>query len=232
MNMRRVTSLTMLLAFVLMALTGIVLYIVPEGRVAYWSDWRLLGLSKTRWGDLHVTMGLLMLLSGSLHIWFNWRPIVNYLKNRSRELRVFTREFNGAFLVTVAILLLTGFGLPPLSWVLAASESIKGHAAETYGEPPYGHAERSSLKVLARRMGHDLERSLAKLKAAGVAVNGPEDRILEIARRNGMSPQEVYAVIHIETSSEGAARPGRGTGPGPDRAVDRRERVRGKAEHP
>ena len=47
MKLKRITSLTIMLAFLVMVLTGIVLYIVPQGRVAYWADWRLLGLSKT-----------------------------------------------------------------------------------------------------------------------------------------------------------------------------------------
>ncbi len=84
MSMRRVTSLTIFFAFVTMVVTGIVLYIVPQGRVAYWADWRLLGLSKTQWGEIHVAMGLLMLLAGVLHIVYNWKPITTYLKDRSR----------------------------------------------------------------------------------------------------------------------------------------------------
>ncbi|MFP7753178.1 DUF4405 domain-containing protein [Thermodesulfobacteriota bacterium B35] len=48
MNIRRITSMTMLVSFVLLSVTSIVLYIVPHGRVAYWADWHLWGLSKTQ----------------------------------------------------------------------------------------------------------------------------------------------------------------------------------------
>ena len=51
MKMRKITSLTAALSFLLMVLTSIILYIVPQGRVAYWADWRLWGLSKTDWGN-------------------------------------------------------------------------------------------------------------------------------------------------------------------------------------
>jgi hypothetical protein len=40
MKLRKITSLTALLSFVLMLVTSIILYIVPQGRVAYWADWR------------------------------------------------------------------------------------------------------------------------------------------------------------------------------------------------
>lgn len=41
MNLRKVISLTMLLSFALCILTSIVLYVVPEGRISYWAEWRL-----------------------------------------------------------------------------------------------------------------------------------------------------------------------------------------------
>lgn len=63
MSMRKITSLTATLSFVLTVVTSIILYIVPHGRVAYWSDWRMWGLNKTQWGDIHINMGLLFLLS-------------------------------------------------------------------------------------------------------------------------------------------------------------------------
>lgn len=48
--MRKITSLTGLLSFLITLLTSVILYVVPEGRVAYWADWHLLGLTKTQWG--------------------------------------------------------------------------------------------------------------------------------------------------------------------------------------
>jgi hypothetical protein len=44
MNLRKITSLTAILAFFHLMFTSVVLYIVPPGRVAYWSDWHFLGL--------------------------------------------------------------------------------------------------------------------------------------------------------------------------------------------
>ena len=46
MKVRRLVSFTALTSFVLLALTGIMLFLSPQGRVAYWSGWRLLGLSR------------------------------------------------------------------------------------------------------------------------------------------------------------------------------------------
>mgnify|MGYP000181594178 CR=1 FL=1 len=40
MKIRKIASLTALLSFVVVIVTSIVLYIVPQGRIAYWADWR------------------------------------------------------------------------------------------------------------------------------------------------------------------------------------------------
>ena len=94
MKLRKITSLTMLVSFVFCILTSVVLYILPHGRVAYWADWSLWGLSKTEWDGLHINLGVLLLLAGLLHIYYNWKPITAYLKDKTRNLKVFTIEFN------------------------------------------------------------------------------------------------------------------------------------------
>ncbi|MDP4856108.1 MAG: DUF4405 domain-containing protein, partial [Desulfobacterales bacterium] len=78
MNLRKIVSLTALLSSLLLLVTSIVLYIVPQGRVAYWADWRLLGLTKTEWTNIHVNFGLLFFVSALLHVYYNWKPIVSY----------------------------------------------------------------------------------------------------------------------------------------------------------
>jgi len=78
MKVRKIASLTAALSFLLMVLTSIILYIVPEGRVAYWADWRLWGLTKSDWGNIHINLGLLFLIALFLHIYYNWKPLVLY----------------------------------------------------------------------------------------------------------------------------------------------------------
>ncbi|MCD6433505.1 MAG: DUF4405 domain-containing protein, partial [Sulfurimonas sp.] len=66
-----------------MSYTGIMLFIVPHGRVAYWADWHLFGLSKGQYGELHTTSMVVFLLFASLHIYYNWKPIVSYMKDKT-----------------------------------------------------------------------------------------------------------------------------------------------------
>lgn len=187
--------MTMFVSFLFLVLTSIVLYIVPQGRVAYWADWHMWGLSKGQWGDLHINLGFLFLLAGLLHMYYNWAPIKAYMKNRSKELKVFTPSFNIALLLTLVVCVGTYLEVPPMSSVIEFGESIKDKASKTYGEPPYGHAELSSLKLFSKKQGLDLQVAMDLLSGAGIQITDSAQTLATIAKENNRSPQQIYAII-------------------------------------
>lgn len=195
MKLRKVTSLTAGLSFIVTLVTSVILYIVPQGRIAYWADWRLWGLSKEQWGNIHINTGLLFLLALGLHIYYNWTPIKNYLKNRTKHLVIFTRDFNIALILTLVCILGTHFELPPFSTILSVSDAIKDRAAENYGEPPYGHAELSSLKTFTKKLGLDLEQSITRIKAAGLVIEDENQTLIDISKTNKVPPNYIYQTI-------------------------------------
>lgn len=208
MNIRKATSLTAALSFVLMVLTSIVLYIVPHGRVAYWANWKLWGLTKTDWGDIHINLGFLFLIALFLHIYYNWKPLIAYLKNKAKQLTVFTPEFNAALLITIACAVGTYFSVPPFSWVINLNEAVKENGTEKYGEPPYGHAELSSLQIFAKKMNLDLEKSMQYLEAAGYPAANPDMTLQAIGDQYNRSPQQIYEVIQPATTTPASSEKG------------------------
>ncbi|MDZ7761587.1 MAG: DUF4405 domain-containing protein [Desulfovermiculus sp.] len=194
-NIRKIVSLTALLSLLLVVLNSIALYIAPQGRVAHWVDWRFLGLTKTQWSDQHILVGLLFLIALCLHIYYNWTPIIAYLKNKARKIKVFTLDFNIALALTVVFTIGAYAEVAPFRWVVDFSEAIKNSVAESQGEPPYGHAQDSALDTFAGKTGLDLADSLSRLKQAGIRMDNPEQTLLEIARQNKITPQNVYEAI-------------------------------------
>jgi hypothetical protein len=195
LNIRKITSLIAALSFVLMLLTSIILYIVPQGRVAYWADWRLWGLTKTDWGNIHINLGLLFLISLGLHIYYNWKLLISYLKNRAKKVKVFTPEFNTALVITLAFAIGTYFLVPPFGWVMALNDHLKETGAAKYGEPPYGHAELSSLKTFTRKLNLDLGQSMTQIKNAGYRLENEMQTLAQIAQQNGVPPQKIYEAM-------------------------------------
>ncbi len=212
MKLRRIASLTALLSFLLLAASSLVLYLAPQGRVAYWSDWRLLGLAKDQWGNLHINLGVLFLAAIGLHLFYNWSPILAYLRNRAREIRVFTPECNVALSITLAVAFGTYLELPPVRWVIDLNERVKASAAARFGEPPYGHAELSSLRSFVGRTGLPPE-AVSGLSAAGLHFEDDRQSLLEIARANGVAPREVFEALR--SALPGGAHPPMPTAPPP-----------------
>jgi predicted DNA-binding protein YlxM (UPF0122 family) len=140
-------------------------------------------------------MGTLFLIAIFFHIYFNWTPIVNYLKNRRKELTFMNKEFGISMIICVIFTFGTYLELPPFSSYLGASESIKAQAAKKYGNPPYGHAELSSLKSFTQKVKIDLDKSMALLNENGIKFENEKETLKSIAAKNNISPQAVYNTI-------------------------------------
>ena len=195
MNLRRLTSLTALLTFAVLVTSGAVLFLTPQGRVAYWSEWRLWGLTKEAWGAMHILLSLLFLVAGVVHIVLNWTAILTYLRDRTRKMKILTPEFVASAILTALFTAGSLLGWPPFRWVMDLNTYAKDQGSKTYGEPPYGHAEQSTLQAFAQKTGLDLEMAQTLLRLAGITIQGPQERIQDIAKRNRLTPQQVYRAM-------------------------------------
>jgi len=117
------------------------------------------------------------------------------MKNRMKEIRVFTPSFNIGLLITAVVAVGTYFNVPPMSTVVQIGSHFKQSAAEKYGEPPCGRAELSSLEKFSQKESIDLGKALDLLKEAGLQVEDADQARIAIARANGTTPQQIYAII-------------------------------------
>jgi len=202
MKIKRIASLTAFLSLFVVLLTCAVLYIVPQGRVAYWANWQLWGLSKEQWAAIHINVGILFLIALLLHTSYNWNNIELYLKDKSRKLKIFTQDFNVALCLIVICVVGTYVQVPPFSTIMELNSQIKDTVARKYGEPPYGHAELSSIQSFARHIGIDLRVATKSLQEAGYTFENDTQSLKQIAIANGVSPQQIYlAMIKLSATS-------------------------------
>lgn len=191
--LRKITSLTSFLAFLVTVVTSVILYIVPHGRVANWADWIFWGMTKDDWGAVHTTVGTLFVVALLLHIWLNWKLLMNYMKNRAREMVVMTAPMIISLSLIIFVFAGTLIGLPPMRQLLDYSEHLKESATAVYGNPPYGHAEDSSLKKFCGFLGFDLVEAIAVLEERGYVLDrGEQSVIKDVARTRNASPQQVF----------------------------------------
>lgn len=195
MNLRKITTMTLVWSLIVLTLNSIVLYVVPEGRISNWAVWKFWGLTKHDWSAQHTTVGFLFLFAGIVHIYLNWKPIMNYMKNKAKQFRLFSGASTVGFVLTLIFVVGTYYHVPPIITIVDFSEQIKEGAASKYGDPPYGQAQSSSLQGFASRMGLDLQKSIELLGAAGIQVADEKEMIQDIAKRSGNTPQQVYDII-------------------------------------
>jgi hypothetical protein len=206
---RVLTSLASLVSFILLCLTGIILYVEPHGRVAYWTKWSFLNLEKDQWGNIHIFSGLLFLVAGGFHIYFNWKPLIKYLSGKIENTLRYKLELGISCLIFLWIVVSGIWSLPPLSYVSDLGESIKNSWVTSPDlEPPFGHAELVSLGTFCKKQRIPLDQAMAELRKAGFEVNNPKDTLEEIAASKKTSGMGVYAVIKKLESKPEPMKPG------------------------
>ena len=194
MSLKRITSLVMLWSMLLMTYTGIALYIAPHGRVANWTNWTFLGWSKDQFGDVHTTFMVLFIMATILHIYYNIKPLTNYMKDRLKGFAFFTKDMIAALAVTFLFLFGTLYWVTPFSSFLDFKESVKESWVEKKDEPPFGHAEELSLSEFSTKMDYEIDRVVEILKTNNIDAK-PNDTLEQLAAKNGITASKLYDII-------------------------------------
>jgi hypothetical protein len=164
--------------------------------VAYWTKWNFLGLEKDQWGNIHIFSGLLFLVAGGFHLYYNWKPLIGYLTAKINTGLRHKRELIISSLISMWIIASGIWSFPPLIYVADLGEAIKSAwVTSPELEPPFGHAELVSLRTFCKKQGIPLDQAMAELKEAGFKVNRPNKTLDNIAETKGTSGMEVYEVI-------------------------------------
>ena len=193
---RAIVSLLGAWGFLILSLTGLVLYIEPHGRVAYWTEWRFIGLGKEHWDGIHIVSGIFFIVTGAFHIYFNWKPLIGHIRIKLAEGIRLRIEFAISSALAIFIAASVLWHIPPIAYLLDLNEYIKGSWVQrAEDKPPYGHAELDSLESFCSKMHIDLEQALTKLKKLKIEVSSSEEKIKSIAKRNDVRPADIYHII-------------------------------------
>ena len=193
MKYQRAVSLSLGLTFIVMLLSSGVLYFIPDRGVTAWSAWSFLGLDKQQWDNLHINLGLLFLVFLIWHIYYNWKPIKNYLKVK-KEWVIFTKEFNFSLLLVSLFMIGTIWMILPFSFFVNIGNGIKAINAKSAGMPPFAYAEQATLKDYTILMHLEYANVVKKLKEEQLSFKANET-LKKIALNNGLSPQKLSKMI-------------------------------------
>ncbi|MEN6307027.1 MAG: DUF4405 domain-containing protein [Anaerohalosphaeraceae bacterium] len=205
-------------SFLVVIITGVVLFVTPPGRVANWTNWTIWGLTKNQWIALHICFCALFTIVSIIHIALNLRPLVNYFAGRIQSVRRLRYEWIAAFLVCGIAVWGTLKPFAPFSTLLDLNNRLKNSwDSQASQQPPVPHAELLTITQLAEQANVPVDTVLENLKIAGIGA-APDDIFGTVAEKAGYSPENLFAVAtgKAETRGRGQRRGG-GEGQGETR---------------
>ena len=197
------------LSFIGMCITGVILFVVPPGRIANWTGWTIFGLTKAQWQALHIWFSVLFMVAAIVHTVYNWSCLVRYCQSKVRQGFALRAEWALSLVLCVALLVATLANWRPFSSLIAWGDAIKYSWDDPARRPPIPHMELLSLAALAEHVeGISLDTMLENLRARNIAVDSPDAIVGELAAANGMTPEALYNI------AVGAEQRGHGRGAG------------------
>lgn len=208
------------LSFVGMIFTGVILFVVPPGRIAHWTGWTMLGLTKHEWIALHDWSSIVFVVGSILHIYLNWSCLISYFKDRVSKAFAFRAEWILAVVVCALVFAGTVWDIRPFSSLMDWNESIKHSWDTPRRQAPVVHAELLTLRELANKSeGVDLDTMIANLAGHGITVKSPDVVVGELAEAHDMTPSQLYPLAlgtqgDAQRAGGGAGRRDAGASPG------------------
>ncbi|MFW6326019.1 MAG: DUF4405 domain-containing protein [Desulfovermiculus sp.] len=107
-TLKYITNALLFVDICAISVIGLLLkFVIPTGRAQSGQKY-LLGLHRHEWGDLHLYLSLLLLLLLIVHVWFNWKWIVNSTR---RYFGIWARYFYAAMLCAWIGVLFVGWAV-------------------------------------------------------------------------------------------------------------------------
>lgn len=191
-------SAGLLLTAIVLLVSGVVLFISPPGRVANWTNWNLLGLTKTGWQNQHIIFGFAFIILSIFHLFvINWKAFLSYIKSKASKGLNSPLELAASLLLFAVLAVGTFWHLPPFEQIIVLGERLSASWEKKTGAPPVPHAETLSLDELGKLPQVNLPGSelLKKLRMAGLKVRDTKQTLLDIASENGAEVQRLYDIL-------------------------------------
>ena len=142
-NRKAFVSILTGFSFVLMTLTGLVLFFAPSCRIARDTSWTILGYDKDQWIGTHVWFSIAFVVASIFHLYFNWRALISYFTAKIRKGFAFRVEWLAALVLCGLLYAGTIYEVPPFSSLMTWKETFK---REGSGGGGYGRGRQSLAK--------------------------------------------------------------------------------------
>ncbi len=190
-------SFGLFFSFMVMSITGVVLYIAPPGRVARWVNWEFVKLPLDAWQALHTNFSYLFLILAVFHLFsINWQVFWSYVRKKAAYGIHRKRELAAGLLLFAVVLLGTLYKAPPLQTVM----DVGGYFSDSWQaedeKAPAPHTESMTIaEVSEKLLNLSPEEIIGKLEMTGIRNVERDQTLRQIGEESGKSPLEIYRII-------------------------------------
>jgi hypothetical protein len=200
-RIRSFVTLVVFLSFLGVVVSGTALYLRPEGSLARWVGWKLGGLDKKQWEAAHTGVVLLFMMSSLVHIWYNFRTLVSYL--RGKATLVFSAGprwpliLEAAAALAVLMFVTVGTVIPwaPFSGIVHLRSELKDGKYVLVMPPPVTDADKLTIADFCRAAALDTQAALRQARGRGVVIDDAKMEIGKVAQINRISPEDVFLAL-------------------------------------
>ena len=189
---RNFTSLTLLFSLIILGLSGISLYIRPEGSIARWIDWSFLGIDKMGWEGMHTLFSFLFLIFSIIHLCYNWKVLLSFLRKKLVEGMKLRKELAASAIFVILIAFVAIMRWQPF-WILNDWRSTLKKAKYLISvNPPEADFEKKKIVDVAETLGMSTNELISKMNQLGFKVDDPKAKFYKVAAANKTSSEDIY----------------------------------------
>jgi len=198
-------------SFIIILVSGILLYMSPPGRYAHWVNWKILGFTKEGWQAIHTVFSTTFVILSIFHLFtINWKAFLSYLKTKTQTGVNKKRELYLSSVLTLLFFFGIIYSVPPFKYVMDFGEYLTASWEKVEEAAPIPHAELLTLNELAEQLKLlSVDEITRKLTMHKIKFENTNQTLEEIAKLNETTPLEIYSQI---TKKSGTQQQGSGIG--------------------
>lgn len=191
---RAFISLLTAVSFVFMSISGIILFIAPSGRRA--GDWSVWSLSRGEWIAQHLSFSAVFLIAAIVHLWLNRKPLLNYLKLKTKAAAGLRWEWLAVVLLTGVVVWGTLAPFEPFTSLIQWRDHFHRHTPAAQDQTVIETAGMGQITLAdyCRQNRLDTDRAIEMLNAQEIAAD-PSDTLRTIADRGNLHPSRLRSLL-------------------------------------
>lgn len=201
-------SFSLAWSFIIILISGIILYIAPPGRVSNWTNWVLLGFTKAGWQAIHTIFSYTFVVLSIFHLFtFNWRVFWYYFTSKAAQGINKKKELLVSAVLVIVIFLGTHFNIQPFKAVMDFGEWTTESWEIKEEQAPIPHAEILTIRELSGKyIKMSADSILLMIRQKGLKADSIGQTISKISELNNLTPAKLYSII-LPTNQTGLIKP-------------------------